>query len=68
MIYASILVIFLLIICFYFDLLEDYDALSLVLGFVVCLTLQFFFLSYYFRNEMKKYKIDEIGVRTSLTI
>jgi hypothetical protein len=34
-----------------------------VLGFVICIILQFSFLSYYFREEMKKYKIDEIGVR-----
>lgn len=64
-VYASILIAFLLLVSFYLDLLSDYDALSLVLGFVVCIILQFSFLSYYFRREMKKYKIDEIGVRTA---
>jgi hypothetical protein len=54
----------LVVISFYFELLQDYDLLSLLLGFVVCIILQFSFLSYQFQDEMKKFKMDEVGIRT----
>jgi len=40
---------FFLLTAFYFDILQDYDVLSLLLGFVVCIIIQFSFLSYYFQ-------------------
>ena len=49
-------------VVFYLDLLNNYDMVSLVLGIVVCLIVQFSLLSYYFRKEMEHYGIDEIGV------
>jgi hypothetical protein len=52
----------LLLMCFYFDLLEDYDLISMILGFLLCIIVQFSLLSYYFREEMRKWKLDEIGV------
>ena len=57
------MVVLLLGAVFYFDLLSNYDLVSLLLGFITCLVLQFSFLSYYFQKEMQQYGIDEIGVR-----
>lgn len=65
--YASVLMALLLLISFYFDLLQDYDLLSLLLGFVVCIILQFSFLSYHFQEEMKKFRMDEVGIRTTVS-
>ncbi len=48
--------------CLYFDLFEDYDLVSMIFGFLVCIILQFTLLSYYFQEDMQKMKMDEIGV------
>ena len=40
----------------------------MVLGFMVCIILQFTLLSYFFKEEMKKLKMDEIGVSTKVPI
>lgn len=60
--YTVILVALLLLMCFYFDLLDDYDLVSMILGFSVCIILQFTLLSYYFSEEMEALQMDEIGV------
>ena len=63
--YTSIMSSLLVLICFYFELTDDNDVLSMVLGFMVCIILQFTFFSYTFKDEMKKLKTDEIGVSNS---
>jgi hypothetical protein len=52
----------LLLMCFYFDLLEDYDLVSMILGFLVCVILQFTLLSYYLAEDMEALQMDEFGV------
>lgn len=62
MILASLL----LLMSFYFDLLEDYDLVSMVLGFLVCIILQFTLLSYFLAEDMEALQMDEFGVSTVL--
>lgn len=60
--YTILLASLILAMCFYFDLFEDYDLVSMIFGFLVCIILQFTLLSYYFQEDMQKMKMDEIGV------
>jgi hypothetical protein len=54
------------IVCFYFNLLENYHFLSLVLGFSACIVFQLKLLQYIFKKEMYKMQIDEFGARKLL--
>lgn len=50
-------------ISFYFDLLSNYNFLSLILGCIACVVFQAKALQYLFRKEMYKMQIDEYEAR-----
>lgn len=62
-VYALSLLAFMMIISFYFDLLSNYNFLSLLLGCIACVVFQVKVLQFIFKKEMYKMQIDEYGAR-----